>query len=203
MNIAFFYRTRKEYDEVAHYVQALNLEKQETTQIRINLLRLHTRYRRNENDAWDAKIPKARPGTKKYLAIISGNKRLMKICDVQPEEFLEKMGREIVSKIPHKSKYDGERTTHSVVLQTHQEFCTITSVFNKRYGHGNWRIQGPKRLQYILKKIEPSDDEDFFYGGLDMERYKQKYSDGVRVTLVVNEPDANIEKQLFKAVLKG
>lgn len=203
LKIAFYYRTRNEYNEVVTYINALNLEKQSIPQLHNKILLLiHTRYRyrsNNKNDTWlwDSKIPGNRPGKKKYIGVIVGNCHRMKICDVQPEEFLQELGREIVPKIAGTSKFDEYKTMHPVTIKTYEEFKTITSVFNKRYGHGNWRIRGPKKLQEKLKLIESNADELFYDASL------KRYPNGIPVTLIVKEPNANIPKQLFKVVLKG
>jgi hypothetical protein len=170
------------------------------------LLQIHTRYFANKT--WDAKVPKERVGDKKYIGIIHANKYLMKLCDVNPEEFLKANGIELVERDGGKTKYDGEKSTHPTILKTHAEFKTTTSVFNKRYGHGNWRIVGPRGLQRILKSIEPQPNTvappfTFVFNDFDREQYIERYPGGVPVTIVVNEPYANISKQLFKVVLKG
>ena len=209
MKIPFYYRTRNEYHEVQTYMDKLNIEKQSISRLRNKiLLSLHTRYQSKNNDKnwiWDNKVPGNRPGKKKYIGVIMGNCHLMKICDVQPEKFLQKLGREVVPRISSVSKYDGYKTTHPITIKTHQEFRTITSVFNKRYGHGNWRIQGPKKLQNKLKQIEPRDDNPFILYTGDHERNHllSIYPNGIPVKLIVKEPNANIPKQLFKVVLKG
>jgi hypothetical protein len=154
------------------------------------------------------KVPKERVGEKKYIGIIVGNKHRMKVCNVQPTEFLQTAGLELVPHVDGKTKYDGEKSSHPTIIRTHAEFKTITSVFNKRYGHGNWRIVGPRGLQNILKKIEPqpntvSSPFTFQFNDFDTDQYLERYPGGVPVTIVVNEPNANISKQLFKVVLKG
>lgn len=208
MKIGFYFRTRNEYCEVFDYVQALNAETRKHPKFRNTfLLRIHTRYLADDQN-WDSKIPKERVGNKKYLGIIHGNKYLMNLCDVQPEEFLKTIGREVVKREAGTAKYDGEKTLHKTILRTPKELKTITSVFNKRYGHGCWRIQGPKKLQHILKTIEPkpntiSSPWAFSFGDEERDLLIKRYPGGVHVTLIVNEPNAEIDKQLFKAVLKG
>ncbi len=208
MKIGFYFRTRNEYVEVFDYIQALNTETRKIPKFHNKyLLRVHTRYLADEQN-WDSKIPKARVGNKKYIGIIHGNKHLMKMCDVQPEEFLTAFGRELVPHEAGVSKYDGEKTRHETILKSHSEFKTVTSVFNKRYGHGNWRIIGPKKLQHILQKIEPvqigrPNQFTFVFADSDEDYYRKRYPGGVNVTIVVNEPNADVAKQLFKAVLEG
>jgi len=194
---------------VFDYVQALNAETKKNPKFRNKfLLRIHTRYLADDQN-WDTKIPKERVGNKKYIGIIYGNKFLMNLCDVQPEEFLKTLGRELVWRGAGDPKYDGEKTVHPTILRTHKEFRTITSVFNKRFGHGNWRIIGPKKLQHVLKTIEPTPNTlpanpfTFDFGDTERDLYMGRYPGGVPVKIVVNEPDVDIPKQLFKAVLKG
>lgn len=207
LKIPFYYRTRNEYREVQTYVDELNTEKQNMPRLRNKiLLRMHTRYQSiNKSHArvWDNKVPASKPGKKKYIGVLAGNCHLMKICNVQAEEFLQKLGLEIVPKIAGVSKFDGCKTTHPVIIKTHQEFRTITSVFNKRYGHGNWRIQGPKKLQHKLKQVEPRPGNVFYLGDWERDQLLERYPNGIPVTLIVKEPNANIPKQLFKVVLKG
>lgn len=209
MKIPFYYRTRNEFCEVCDYVKLVNAELQKTPKFRNKtLLQAYTRYFTNENNTWDMKVPKERVGEKRYLGIIVGNKYQMKVCDVNPIEFLEGIGLELVPNVDGKTKYIGEKTTHPTILRTHAEFKTITSVFNKRYGHGGWRIMGPRGLQNILQKIEPKPNTvaapfTFTFNDFDTDMYEARYPGGVPVTIVVNESNANIPKQLFKAVLKG
>ena len=208
MKIPFYYRTRNEYCEVFDYTQVINTETRKMSKFKNKyLLQVHTRYLADDKN-WDAKIPKQRVGDKKYIGIIHANRYLMKLCDVNPEEFLKTIGLELVERDGGETKYRGKKTTHPTIIRTHAEFKTITSVFNKRYGHGNWRISGPRRLQTILKKIEPTPNTAaspfvFIYNDFDTDQYLAKYPGGVPVTIIVNAKHANIAKQLFKVVLKG
>lgn len=207
MKFAFYYRTRNEYHEVQNYVDKLNAEMEENHRIRNRtLLRMHTRYQTKDkvdNWVWDSKVPKERVGTKKYIGIVLANCHLLKRCDVQPDKFLQELGREVVPKIAGVSKYDGTKSVHPVMIKTHRELRKISSVFNKRYGHGNWRFSGPKGLQEKLRQIEPRDGLSFTIGDFRRDMLLEKYPNGIPVKLVVYEKDANIPKQLFKVVLKG
>ncbi len=209
LKIPFYYRTRNEFCKVFDYVEAVNAELRKSSKFRNRrLLSIYTRYLSNDNKTWDMKIPKERVGEKKYIGIVVGNKHRMKMCNICPSEFVESSGLELVPNVDGETKYDGEKTTHPVMLKTHSEFKTITSVFNKRYGHGSWRIVGPKKLQHILRQIEPKPDVmpggfTFNFGDTEQDMYVERYPGGVPVTIVVNEPQANITKQLFKVVLKG
>lgn len=198
----FFYRTRNEYDEVFEYVKALNKEKQELPRFGHKiLLRIYTRYHSKNMQTnrwvWSSNVPIRRAGTKKYIGMIIGNAHELKISDIHPEEFLQTMSLEIVSKIDSVSKYSGVQTTYPMNIKTYQEFKTITSVFNKRYGHGNWRIQGPKKLQSKLKHLALELTTIYKH------ELQTKYPNGIPVILIVNEVNANISKQLFKVTLKG
>lgn len=206
MKFAFFYKTRKEYHRVFEYVQAINKEKKESPKLRNReLLKIHTRYLSTKNNKWETSVPIRRKGEKKYLGVVIGNKRLLKRFGVYPERFMEYAGIELVPKNSNVPNHIDERTTHKMTITSYQEFKTITSVFNKRYGHGAWKIRGPAKLQHTLKELDNQKSEDItnFFSIFSSEDLVRKYPNGIPVTLVVNEPEANITKQLFKVVLKG
>ncbi len=93
-------------------------------------------------------------------------------------------------------KYQGETSSDYAYIKGYEQFKKLVSVFNKRFGHGNWRISGPKKLQEKLKFI---DDTNAKYG--EAERLRKVHPDGIKVNIVVNEPDIEGKKYIFKVVL--
>lgn len=207
LKTAFYYRTREEYEKVVKFVQELNEEKRTThSPNKWPIVRVHSRYI-STNAVSTNQIPKSVPGKKKYIGVITGNNYVLKKHGVYPDRFLQFLGIELVTNDTNTQKYDGEKTTYPATLRTHNEFKTVTSVFNKRFGHGNWRIQGPKQLQDILRKIEPTQAAAgqfvMLFDDTLVTKYKDKYPGGVPVTFIANEANADIAKLLFKVVLKG
>lgn len=204
LKTAFYFRTRKEFESVQEHVKDINAKYCERVFYRTQILHVYTRYL---STTWMLTIPLAKPGRKKYLGIVEGNNHKLQKHGIKPKRFLQHLGVELVPTETKQSKYDGPKTTYATTLKTYDELKTITSVFNKRFGHGNWRIQGPKRLQNLLRKISPQPDTPTspfiirFDGA--WPRELAKYPNGVPVTFIANEADADIPKLLFKAVLKG
>jgi len=210
LKTAFYFRTRTEFNTVREYVNKLNAEFNTKSKWRAkDTILVYSRYTSNgPNSTWAKSIPASVPGDKKYIGVIQGNKHKLRKLGIYPERFLPHLGVELVSTKSQKPSYSGEQTTYQTHLRAYDEFKTITSVFNKRFGHGNWRIQGPKQLQDILRKISPRPEQVgspfiIFLDQDDRDGLLAKYPGGVPVTFIANEADADIPKLLFKVVLKG
>jgi len=207
MKISFYFRTKDEYGNVQSMVRETNSAvskthgwgQQEPT------LFVESKHMGISGKKFNTKVPKSKPSNKKYIAIIRGNKHVLDKNGIDVYAMLDKLDIDIVSKMPSPPKYSGEQTKCKFNLTGLTQFRTLTSVFNKRFGHGNWRVNGPKYLQKVLKNYEDSGDKNILTSGVVANApsfYKKKYPNGVEVTLIVNEPDANIEKHLFKVKLK-
>lgn len=206
MNISFYYRTQEDYLRVGTWVKEINvlLSSKRRWSSNIDVIRLSSRHIDKSGAKWLTKIPKSKPADKKYLGIVHANKHLMDKNKIEIREALEKMKIELAPTLPKPQKYTGEQSRKGFILTGLTQFKVLTSIFNKRYGHGNWSVKGPKHLQKILKNYEETIETQNNPNALTFasDYYSSKYPNGIPVTLVVNEPDANIEKQLFKMKLK-
>lgn len=191
-------------------MQKLNAEANEGNKWRSKeVVKVYTRYKNEESrSTWTKSIPLEVSGDKKYIGVVQGNKYKLRKLGIYPDRFLTHLGLELVHNAPNKAKYTGEKTLYATTLRSHNEFKTVTSVFDKRFGQGNWRIQGPKRLQDILRKIEPRPEQVsspfiILFDQDDRDGMLAKYPGGVPVTFIANEANADIAKLLFKVILKG
>jgi hypothetical protein len=209
MKLSFYFKTQEEYERASTIVSEANtfLKAKQHWKSDVNVIRLSSRHgnRKTRNQmSWLTNIPKSKPTDKKYIGVIHANKHLLDGQNIKLQESLEKLKIELVPTLPNPQKYTGEQTRKKFVLTGLSQFRVLTSIFNKRYGHGNWKIRGPKHLQKILKNYEETVEKQKNPNVMTFttDYYSDKYPDGIPVTLVVNEPDANIEKQLFKMKLK-
>lgn len=202
MKIPLFFRTRDQLDSLVEAVKEIN----DTIRHKVGWLdaaswvQLTTKYT-NKSPVYDS-IPKSKPGDKKYIAVIRANKHKMQQYNIDIEEkFASLDGIEFVDRGNNEPKYTGETTTKDYTITSYDEFRAITAVFNKGFGAGNWRIKGgPKKFQSVLKQLDAvrkRGPHDFGFNP-----YRGKYKDGVPVKLVVNQPDADLNKYLFKVKLK-
>ena len=202
MKISFFYRTVNEYNSAETLVSEVNGTIRKKIGYRDSLawVQLHTKYTL-KGPRKDTKIPKNKPGKKKYIATIRANKHKMDELNIDLKRLLSKLNFELVPNVAGTPEYTGETSEKRIKLMSHTEFRAITSVFNKAFGHGNWRINGPKHLQQTLKNLE-----------LTLERprnnrfnspFLDRYGNGVSVKIVIYEPNVDIDKYLFKVKLKA
>jgi len=208
MKLSFYFKTQEEYYRVGVIVSEANtlLSSKRSWGSDTAAIRLTTRHgaRKAGGTSWLTNIPKSKPTNKKYIGVIHANKHLLDEQNIDLRESLEKLEIELVPTLPKPQKYTGEQTRKEFVLTGLSQFRVLTSIFNKRYGHGQWSVRGPKHLQKVLKNYEETVERKSNPQVLTFtdDYFSNKYPNGVPVTLVVNEPDANIEKQLFKMKLK-
>lgn len=208
MKLSFYFKTQEEYGRVSESVREFNalLSSKRRWNSTGDAIRLTSKHGARDKGKmkWFINIPKTKPTKKKYMGVIEANKHLLDEHNIEPRESLEKLKIELVPTVSNPPKYTGEQTRKKFVLTGLTQFRVLTSIFNKRYGNGNWKIRGPKHLQKILKNYEETIEKKTNPNVLTFatDYYSDKYPDGIPVTLVVNEPDANIEKQLFKMKLK-
>ncbi len=197
---AFYFKTRDEFSKVFFFVNELDIRIKKKYDKHRTAIRVYSRYATlsGEDAKPNASIPKKIPTKKKYIGIISGNKHLMIRAGINFEDILKELNVELVGRDAGTPKYTGEKSSQSTHIKNYKQFRKLVSVFNKRFGHGNWRIQGPKKLQEKLRRqegiaqgfpINPFVDEP------------KKNNKGIKVTIVANEPNANIKKLLFKIAL--
>lgn len=199
---AFYFKTVDEFNKVFHFIQEINTETKKKYNMNHyhTVIRVYSRYvsdpsLRQEAHSSSTVVPKRIPSKKKYVGVISDNKHLILRAGIDPKEILKKLNIELVGHDPGTPKYVGEKTSMSTYIKNYKQFRKIVSIFNKRFGHGNWRIQGPKKLQ---KKLLANEKESNFFAQPDNSKKDYK---GIKVTIVVNEPNAAIDKLLFKIAL--
>lgn len=204
MKISFYYKTKEEYTRTKDLVREINGAAKSRQWGSSNTVSITTKHM-DSNGTFNTNIPKSRAANKKYIGVIRGNKHVLDENGIDVHAMLNKIDIDTVSKIPSPVKYDGETTSCEFKLTGFTQFRTLTSVFNKRFGCGNWNVKGPKSLQKVLKNYEGSEEKSNTVTlgvGNAGSYYRKKYPKGVEVILTVNEPDANIEKHLFKVKLK-
>lgn len=196
---AFYFRTVDEFNKVFFFVEELNkMAQKKYPSKHTYVARVHSRYAGNPTaDNKPGFIPKKIATKKKYVGIISGNKYMLDRVGIDPEKILKELKVEIVSKTAGEPKYTGEKSKYDIHIKNHKQFRKIVSEFNKRYGHGNWRLRGPKRLQDKLRALEDQ-KLGFSFSHPDSPPDPEK---GIKVTVIVNEPNADIRKLLFKILL--
>jgi len=198
MKIPFFFRTRNEFDTIRERVTELN--KQISRQVghdQGSWVYLTCKYQ-NDEIFWKS-MPRQKRTKKRYEAMLKTNKEKMERLGIDIEEFARSLNVEFPTK-DVTPKYLGERTEVEIVLQTHDEHRALVSIFDKAYGRGNWKIIGPRGMQQVLKRLQDIESwsQPIYYPSW-MDRYKN----GVPVKIVINEPDANVKKYLFKMKLKA
>ena len=203
MKISFYFKTQNEFKRVLDLLKEIN----DTTAIgrRWDTNRaLSITCKHVDHLKFNTNIPKSRPGDKKYIGVLRGNKHLLDKAEIDIYKKLNELDIAQVPKVDAPPKYTGEVSTCKFNLSGFTQFRTLTSVFNTKFGYGNWKIKGEgvKNLQKVLKNYESYDDGRAVLIGNAPSFYRKKYPNGVEVTITVNEPDANIEKHLFKVKLK-
>lgn len=194
---AFYFKTEREFHRVFHFADELNTNARKRMKIRGLIIGAKSRYvgdpRADHNPTF---VPFKIPTKKKYIGVLAGNKHNMERAGIDPVAVLKELGVERVQHSDGVPKYKGETSSGHMHIKGHEQFKKLVSVFNKRFGHGNWRIQGPKKLQEKLKLM---DDNNNKWGEGD--RLRKVYPDGIKVKIVVNEPDAEVKKYIFTVVL--
>lgn len=205
MKVSFFFRTRDEFELMAEKVKILNEELSKRTGWRDNAwVSLNTKY--THNNAMFNNIPKSKKTKKKYLAFLHSNEEKMNRLDVNLENFIINTGLELVdNSAGNEPKYTGETTTKRIKLQSHDEFRALVSALNNAFGNGNWRLDGPKKtltspgMQAILKRLQAYKENT---NTPFVSMFAEKYQNGVPVRIIVNKPDVDLNKYLFKVRLK-
>jgi len=194
---AFYFKTQEEYHRVFLFVEELNKNARERLKIRGSIITALSRYVGDPRaDNVPTSVPYNKPTKKKYIGVLEGNKHNMRRADIDPVEVLKKLGVERIQHSDSLPKYQDETSSDYAHIKGYEQFKKLVSVFNKRFGHGNWRIHGPKKLQEKLKFM---DDINAKWGEAD--RLRKIYPDGIKVKIVVNEPDIEVKKYIFKVVL--
>ncbi len=194
---AFYFKTQEEFHRVFLFVDELNKNARKHLKIRGLIIAAKSRYvgdPRADNNP--TSVPYKIPTKKKYIGVLEGNKHNMERAGIDPVSVLKELSVERVQHSDSLPKYQGETSSDYALIKGHEQFKKLVSVFNKRFGHGNWRINGPKKLQEKLKFIDNANEK---WG--EAERLRKIYPTGIKVKIVVNEPDIEVKKYIFKVVL--
>lgn len=201
MKVPVYFRTRNELDAIRTFIMELNADiRQKIGWSSAAYVHMMTAY--TEKSPIYENIPKEKRGDKKYIAVIHANKEKMQRLNVDLEELLSKIdGIELVERSDDGPKYKGETTKAEFVVTTESQFTALISVLDKGFGNGNWRIKGPqKNVRPLIKRVEEArEGKSFPY----MMQYVKNYKDGVPLRITVNEPNADLNKYLFKVRLKA
>jgi hypothetical protein len=201
MKVPVYFRTRNELDAIQSFVMELNAEiRQKIGWDNAAWIHMTTVY--TVKSPIFEHIPKNKRGDKKYIAVIHANKQKMKRLNINLEELLTKIdGIELVRCGDDGPKYTGETTKTEFVVTTESQFTALISVLDKGFGNGNWRIRGPqKNVRQIIKRVEQAKTNT---NNPFLLQYVKKYQDGVPLRITVNEPNADLNKYLFKVRLKA
>lgn len=194
---AFYFKTQEEFHRVFLFVEELDHAARKRMKIRGAIIGAASRYVGDPRaDNKPSHVPFKTPTKKKYIGVLTGNKHNMERVSIDPVDVLKKLGVEHIQHSDSLPKYQGETSSDHTHIKGHEQFKKLVSVFNKRFGHGNWRIQGPKKLQEKLKLMDTTDER---WG--ENERLRKVYPDGIKVKIVVNEPNVDVKKYIFKVVL--
>lgn len=194
---AFYFKTQEEFHRVFLFVDELNVAARKKMKIRGKIIAAESRYvgdPRADNNP--THVPYKVATKKKYIGLLTGNKHNMERAGIDPIAVLKELKIERVVHSDSLPKYQGETSSGHMHIKGHEQFKKLVSVFNKQFGHGNWRIQGPKKLQEKLKVI---DNDKPIWG--EAERLRKIYPNGIKVKLMVNEPDIDVKKYIFKVTL--
>ena len=199
MKTAFYYRTQKEWEQVWDAVKAADRKARDIYKMRHNIIWCKSRYLGDPraDRKRECIVPPTTPGKKKYIGVIKGNKHQIERAGIDPVAILEELGLARVQHSDNMPKYEGEVSTRRMRLKSHTELNLLVSMFDQRFGSGNWGIHGPKRLNKKLREMEKDPDRDWGEG----HRLRVQYPRGIPVKLVVKEPNVDIGKYIFKLAL--
>lgn len=196
---AFYFRTRKEFEDIYLHIESIAQSAKNDFKFRNHILRVKSRYLGDPKADVNPKtlfIPYNKPTKKKYIGVVVGNKHQMKRADINPVEILNGAGLQVVSHSDNEPKYKGEQSSAKLHLKNYEQFKKLVSMFNKRFGHGEWGIHGPRKLQ---KKLKLMTDETNSWG--EGHRLRGTYSKGIPVKIVINKSGIDVKKYIFKLLL--
>lgn len=197
MKVPFYFRNKEQYEQAEKLVADLNESiRKKLGWDSASWINLHTKYTKS-NPVYH-NIPKRKVTDKKYLAILHTNKEKIERVGINLERVLVGAGFEL-HKVVDEPKYTGETTKKKVILTSSDEFNAIVSVMNAGFGKGNWQARCPRGTKKMLKHVQDiKNGNERFWTPI-----PDKYRNGIPVVIEVNQPDADINKYLFKAKLKA
>ena len=98
------------------------------------------------------KVPKRKPGKKKYEVRVNIDKMLYRSGI---GESIESLGFEPKSAKHNKPRYtEDDLTTENVTIKNMKHFKKLTRMMNKDYGHKGWHLRGVRKPHRKLAAIE-------------------------------------------------
>lgn len=197
MKTAFYFKTREEFAKVWYLAEKLNAELYAKYKFRCHTFSVRSQYLGDpKKDRADSHIPKRVPTKKKFIGIIEGNKHQMKRSGADPVAMLEELNLSRVQHSDNSPKYTGPKSEYNTRIKSGTQLRMLASMFDKQFGVGTWRIQGPKKL---LTKANAMEKETKDWG--DGHMWRQKYPKGIPIKLVVHKEGVDIKKYIFKLAL--
>ena len=205
--IAFFYRTKEQYEKAQEYVRTLSDEAVQKFGVRPRAI-FAPDYITLKSNAHGIsqirnKIPKERPGKKKYTATIGFNTRLYDKFAADRDmraELVAVTGVELISNKSCEPKLNAEDVTEAFVrLKNQKHFGKLVSLMNAEYGHGNWQLRNAKKILAKLRDAEHVATSSF--AGDNRGLAKEINEKGLRVKVVVTSKVDNLDRLLFKLQL--
>jgi len=194
---AFYFKTQADFERIFLFVEEINQVARNHLKVRDQVIRVKSQYLGDPRaDAEESFIPYSQATNKRYIGTLIGNKHTMNRANIDPVAILKELKLERVQHNDNLPKYTGPISSLETCLTGYQQFKKLTSVFNDRFGHGNWKIHGPKQLQ---KKLAYLDNTDNDYG--EPERLRRVYPNGIKVKIIAHEADIDINKYIFKIAL--
>ena len=147
---SFFFRTRDQFEAAQDYVKVPN-------DLSVNKYGMHrTSLFEPDHVGWYCqhraaemwkKVPKTKPGSKKYLVVVRIHKKLEPLLQEDFVEHFCSLGLVPVPKGNNKPKYTQDDIT-SVKYRVNSvaHFKQLTKLMNREYGHGQWHLRGHKKI---------------------------------------------------------
>lgn len=207
---SFYYRNQRQYEAVTAFARKLSDDVSNLTggHSRIYDSSINLKSPQWSIDAIRDKMPKDKLGKKKYLGTLSVPERHFVSIPYDIEAKLVELGVELVSHQPNKPRYTADQLIRATIqIKTVPHFRKITSILNKKYGHGNWHFRNCKKILQKLRKMEAAasgKSASGFHFQPQTLRAPDESKNGLKVdVVVVNTTDnsENLQRYLFQAQL--
>ena len=205
---SFFFRTKAQFRHLQAYAGLLSDAATKTYKLPPRQA-FGPAYAHVESVAWEMtnirdKMPKEKPGKKKYIATLVVSKRLEALLD--DNQIAEDVDRliqlEPVPSTPNKPKYNEEDITRAPVrLKGPMHFRKLVSLLNAEYGNGNWHLRGAKKILAKLEEAERIRVNGNKYNTPVGKQVQEILDGGLKVDVVVTSKVDNLKPLLFKIQL--
>lgn len=195
----FFFRTRDQFDRVEDYIRQLNNLSTSKYGIR------NGGFFEPDNVGWYCqhkieplwkKVPKSKPGKKKYLMVLRIEKRLHEKLEEDFTKEFESYGLVPVTPGDNKPKYTEEDLTRvNYRLDSVAHFKRLTKMLNADYGHNNWHLRGQSKILRKLHEIEMCREHGMLTGR-DLVSPEQ-VEKGLTIDVVVVGDAPTLDRKLF------